>query len=231
QPQPTPHLTPPPGSAPAQQPNLSPLPSPPPQTHSIGIPPSPTTQTIAQPSGPVDPYPNRIEITMLQNQKRGIILKPVIDNNIEGGRVQISEGVIQQLGLGQGMLIGWEDPLTRAMGSARIDARNVAPNEIKMSSDTYEDTNVKSEQIVIFSTEPPIEKASELMLEVDSQPNLMGYALISPRTQYALSTKQDDILAFEDELTGAVGAAKVEVMEATPDNAIIIDSEVLEASG
>jgi hypothetical protein len=227
QPTPTPHLTPPPLTTPAPQPNLSPLPSPPP----IEVPSSPTTQPITQPSAPVDPYQNRIEVTLLREQKRGIIIKPMLDNSIEGGRVQISEGVLQQLGLGQGMLIGWEDPLTRAMGSARIDATNISPNEIKMSFDTYEDTNIKSEQIVIYSTEPPIEMATELMLEVESQPNLMGYALVSPRTQYALSIKQDDIIAFEDELTGAMGASKVEVMEETPDNVIIIDSEVLEASG
>ncbi|MHA2280765.1 MAG: VWA domain-containing protein [Promethearchaeota archaeon] len=228
QPTPTPHLTPPPGSAPAPQPTL---PSPPPQPVPTGFPSSQGTQPMTQPSAPVDPYPDRIEITTLQNQKRGIILKPTIANNIEGGRVQISEAVLQQLSLGQGMLIAWEDPLTRVMGSARIDARNIGPNEIKMSFDTYEDTNIKSEQVVAYSTEPPIEKATELMIEVESQPNLMGYALISPRTQYALSIKTDDILAFEDELTGAMGASKVEIMEETADNVIIIDSEVLEASG
>ncbi len=221
---PTPHLRPPPGSAPIPQPNLSPQPAP------LGTLPSPTISTT-QPAVPVDPYPNKIDITSLQNQKRGIILKPTLDSNIEGGRVQINPGVLQQLGLGQGMLIAWEDPLTRSMGSARIDAANIGPNEIKMSFDTYEDTNVKSEQVVVYSTEPPIEMASELMLEVESQPNLMGYSLISPRTQYSLSLTSEDTLAFEDELTGAMGASKVEVMEATPDNVIIIDSEVLEASG
>ncbi|MHA2036912.1 MAG: VWA domain-containing protein [Promethearchaeota archaeon] len=230
QPIPTPHLAPPPGSAPIPQPNLSPLPSPPPQPASLGTPSSPTT-SMTQPAAPVDPYPNKIDITTLQNQKRGLILKPTLDSNIEGGRVQLSAGILQQLGLGQGMLIAWEDPLTRAMGSARIDAANIGPNEIKMSFDTYEETNVKSEQVVVYSTEPPIEMASELMLEVSSQPNLMGYSLISPRTQYSLSLTSEDILAFEDELTGAMGASKVEIMEETPDNVIIIDSEVLEASG
>ncbi|MBA7665135.1 hypothetical protein ES703_73202 [subsurface metagenome] len=129
------------------------------------------------------------------------------------------------------MLIAWEDPLTRAMGSARIDQANIGMNEIKMSMDTYEDTNIQAEQVVVYSTEPPIQQASELMLEVQSQPNLMGYALVSPRTQYTLSIQSDDILAFEDELTGAMGAGKVEVSETTPDNVIIIDSEILEASG
>ncbi|MEE9213587.1 MAG: vWA domain-containing protein, partial [Thermodesulfobacteriota bacterium] len=231
QPTPTPQFTPPPSSVPTPQPTLSPLPSPPPQPAPTGIPPSPTTQPTPEPSAPVDPYANRIDVNLLQDQKHGIILKPVLDNNIEGGRVQLNASVLQQLGLAQGMLIGWEDPLTRVMGSARIDATSIVPNEIKMSFDTYEDTNIQAEQIVVYSTEPPIVKASELMLEVESQPNLMGYALVSPRTQYSLSIKTEDVLAFEDELTGAIGAAKVEVMEETPDNVIIIDSEVLEASG
>ncbi|GAG20543.1 unnamed protein product, partial [marine sediment metagenome] len=94
-----------------------------------------------------------------------------------------------------------------------------------------EDTNISGQQIVVYSTEPPIQKASELMLEVMSQPNLMGYTLVNPRIQHTLSLVQDDVLAFEDELTGAVGAGKVEILESVPDNTIIIDSEILEASG
>jgi uncharacterized protein YegL len=168
---------------------------------------------------------------MLGSQKNGIVLTPIVDASIEGGRVKISSTVVQQLGLGQGMLIGWEDPLTRAIGSARIDQGVMSPSEIRMSRDTKEDTNVIAEQIVAFSTEPPIQRASELMLEVQSQPNLMGYALVSPRTQHTLSLVLDNILAFEDELTGAIGAGKVEILESVPDNTIIIDSEILEASG
>jgi hypothetical protein len=217
-------------STPTPQPGISPLPTPP-QPTSLGVPPSPSAQPTIEQAVPAEPYPNKIDISVLQNQKRGVILKPIIDNSIEGGRVQISEAVLNQLGLGQGMLIAWEDHLTRSMGSARIDAANITPLEIKMSFDTYEDTNIQAEQVVVYSTEPPIERASELMLEVDSQPNLMGHALISPRTQHTLSINPEDILAFEDELTGAMGASKVEISESTPDNAIIIDSEVLEASG
>ncbi|MHA2391452.1 MAG: VWA domain-containing protein [Promethearchaeota archaeon] len=225
QPAPTPQLT------PTPQPSLSPLPSRPPQHSTIGMQPTPTGQLSSEPAAPVDPYPNKIEINMLASQKSGVILKPVLDNNIEGGRVLVNPSVLQQLGLGQGMLIGWEDPLSRSMGSARIDEANIMGTEFKMSFDTYEDTNIQSDQVVVYSTEPPIQKASELMMQVESQPNLMGYALVSPRTQHTLSIKQDDILAFEDELTGAMGAGKVEIMESTPDNVIIIDSEVLEASG
>jgi hypothetical protein len=195
------------------------------------IPQSGIPQYGMETAAPVESYPNKINVNMLQSQKNGVILKPSIDDSIEGGRVQLNPSIIQQLGLGQGMLIGWEDPLTRAMGSARIDPANIGMNEIKMSMDTYEDTNIQAEQIVIYSTEPPIQKISELMLEVQSQPNLMGYALVSPRTQYSLSLQRDDIIAFEDELTGAMGAGKVDVSETTPDNVIVIDSEILEASG
>jgi len=237
QPTPVPQSTPVPQPAaipqltPAPQPSLSPLPSPPPQPTSTGFPPSPTSQSSLESVAPADPYPNRIDVNMLATQKRGVVLRPVIDNNIEGGRIQVSPSITQQLGLVRGMLIAWEDPLTRSMGSARIDEANIGMTDIKMSFDTYEDTNIKSEQVVVYSTEPPIEKANELMLEVESQPNLMGFALVSPRTQYALSLQQNDILAFEDELTGATGAGKVDFLETAQDNVIIIDSEILEASG
>jgi len=231
QPTPAPQLTPTPApqARPAPQPSLSPLPSRPPPPMEI---PQPSIgQRMTEPVAPVEPFPNRIDINMLQSQKNGIILTPMLDNGIEGGRIQLNSGILQQLGLGQGMLIGWEDPLTRSMGSARIDAANISMNEIKMSMDTYEDTNIQADQIVVYSTEPPIQRASELMLEVQSQPNLMGYALISPRTQHTLSFQMDDILAFEDELTGAMGAGKVEVLESVPENTIVIDAEILEASG
>jgi hypothetical protein len=227
---PQPSLTPPPSTIPQPtQASLSPLPSRPPPP--MEVPQPGIAQYDTESAVPVEPYPNKIDINMLQSQKSGIILTPKIDDNIEGGRVQLAPGIIQQLGLGQGMLIAWEDPLTRAMGSARIDQANIGMNEIKMSMDTYEDTNIQAQQIVIYSTEPPIQKSSELMLEVQSQPNLMGFTLVSPRTQYTLSLQAEDILAFEDELTGAMGAGKIEVSETTPDNVIIIDSEILEASG
>ncbi len=224
-PRPQPTLVP----APAAQPSLSPLPSRPPPP--MEVPQPGIGQPMIEPTTPMEPFPDRIDINMLQSQKNGIVLTPMLDNSIEGGRVQLSTSILQQLGLGQGMLIGWEDPLTRAMGSARIDAANINMNEIKMSMDTYEDTNIQSDQIVVYSTEPPIQKVSELMLEVQSQPNLMGYTLISPRTQHTLSLEMDNILAFEDELTGAMGAGKVEILESVPDNSIVIDAEILEASG
>jgi len=232
-----PKPTPPPQPTMTPAPQLTPTPlpqAPPPQLSQppIGQVPAPTIgQNYGAAAAPADPYPNRIDVNMLSSQKMGVVLTPVVDDSIEGGRVKLSSTIVQQLGLGQGMLIGWEDPLTRSIGSARIDQGMIGPSEIRMSRDTKEDTNVNAQQIAVFSTEPPIQKASEAMLEVQSQPNLMGYALVSPRTQHTLSLVQDNVLAFEDELTGAIGAGKVDILESVPDNTIIIDSEILEASG
>jgi hypothetical protein len=246
QPSPTPGPFPQPKYTPPPQPTQAPIPPTPRPTPQMIPPPSPSIPTpqpmpqqMPPPPGeaygtqtaPVEPYPNRIDVRMLQSQKGGIILTPVVDNSIEGGRIQLSTSVIQQLGLGTGLLIAWEDPLTRSIGSARIDEAMINPTEIRMSRNTKEDTNVQAQQVVVYSTEPPIQKASEIMLEVQSQPNLLGYCLLSPRTQHILSLRTDDIVAFEDELTGAIGAAKVEISEATPVNMITIDSEILEASG
>ncbi|MFX1586679.1 MAG: VWA domain-containing protein [Promethearchaeota archaeon] len=244
QPQPTPTpqptYTPPPQPTPTPQPTYTPPPQPIPTPPPSSIPPQPIPQPM-QPSVPrqdygaqaptAEPYPNRIDVHKLQSQKGGIVLTPVVDNIIEGGRVQLNSSVIHQLGLGSGLLVAWEDPLTRSIGSARIDEAMISSTEIRMGRNTKEDTNIQAQQVIVYSTEPPIQKASEIMLEVHSQPNLLGYCLVSPRTQHVLSLRPDDIMAFEDELTGAIGAAKVEISEATPDNSITIDSEILEASG
>jgi len=205
------------------------MPTPPPQSMQVPSP-YPPAPRISAPTT-VEPYPNKIDANALANQRRGLVLVPVIDNTIEGGRVQLSPNILNRLGLGHGMIIAWEDPWTRASGSARINQANISDAEIKMSTETKEDTNVQANQIVIYSTEPPIQKASQVMLEVQSQPGLEGFCLASPRTQYTLSIQNDDVIAFEDELTGAVGAAKVRISETATDKAIIIDTEILEASG
>ncbi|MHA1750457.1 MAG: vWA domain-containing protein [Promethearchaeota archaeon] len=236
-PQPTPASVPQPSYAPPPpQPTPAPVPQPsyappPPQPTPMQPIPSMPSQEIGMGTTTADPYPNRIDVFMLQSQKGGIVLTPVVDDKIEGGRIQLSGTVIQQLGLGKGLLIAWEDPLTRSMGSARIDEAIISPTEIRLSRDTKQDTNIQSQQIVVYSTEPPIQRASELMLEVQSQPNLMGYCLVNARTQLTLSIKQDDVLSFEDELTGAMGAGKVDILEEVPNNVIVIDSEIIEASG
>ncbi|MGV9200350.1 MAG: vWA domain-containing protein, partial [Promethearchaeia archaeon] len=209
-----------------QQPQPSPQPQQPSQ-----IPSSQSSATPSAPVAPAEPHPNKIDATILADQKNGIVLKPVVDRNIEGGRIKISPGNLQKLGLGQGMLIAWEDPLTRSEGSARISQAPINDGEIRMSEDTKEDTNIKSDNLVVYSTEPPIEKASEISLEVQGQAGLNGYCKVAPRTQHTLDIEAEDVLAFEDDLTGAVGASKVKIDESLPDNVIVIDQEILDASG
>jgi len=178
-----------------------------------------------------EPFPNKIDPNMLAQQKNGILVQPVVSQKIEGGRIQLSPNNLQKLGLGVGMLVAWEDPLTRSNGSARIDQANIQDNQIRISQDTKEDTNIQADQIVIYSTEPPIQKAESVILEVESSAGLEGYCLVAPRTQHTLSLQKDDVIAFEDELTGAMGAGKVNISETVSDNIIVIDSEILEASG
>lgn len=207
------------------------------QPHGGPRPPSPTSseQSFTQESGipqpEPEPFPNRIDPNMLAQQKNGMVVQPIVSDKIEGGRIQLSSNNLQRLGLGQGMLIAWEDPLTRSTGSARIDIAAISDTQIKISQDTKEDTNIQSDQIVIYSTEPPIQKAESLILEVEPRAGLEGYALVSPRTQHTLSLQNDDVIAFEDDLTGAMGAGKVRISETVDDNIIVIDSEILEASG
>ena len=193
--------------------------------------PTPPSQVSQAQPIQAEPYPNKIDVNILQQQIGGIVLKPVIDDTIGGGRVRLNSSIIQNLGIGPGMLVGWEDPLTRAKGSARVEDAPINASEIHMSRDTKEDTNIQSQYIVVYSAEPPIQKVSEITLEVQSQPNLMGYCLVSPRIGLSLDLEKDDIVAFEDELTGATAAGKIEIVETVPDNVIIIDSEILEASG
>ena len=202
-------------------------PPPPPSMSSPGYQSMPSTQQQPQ----AQTFPNKINIDLLKKHKGGIIVRPVVSPHTAGGRVQINSKNLRKLGLGQGMLIIWEDPITRATGSARIDEASIADDEIRMSRDTKEDTNIQSEKVVIYSTEPPVKKAEQIMLQVDSRGDLQGYCLVSPRIQHTLSLQNNDIIAFEDELTGAVGAGKVQISESAPENTVVIDSEILEASG
>jgi hypothetical protein len=233
---PAPSQTPPPPSSAPRSAQSAPTP---PKSPSQGAPSAPNSYPSQSSMGQEpkmqevepEPYPNQIDPNILAEQKNGIIVQPVVSPKIEGGRIQLSPNNLQKLGLGQGMLIAWEDPLTRSNGSARIDQAQINDNQIRISQDTKEDTNIQSDQIVLFSTEPPIQKTESLILEVDSRAGLEGYCLVSPRTQHSLSLQKDDVIAFEDELTGAMGAGKVDISETISDNVVVIDSEILEASG
>ena len=111
---------PPPEPTPTSQPSLSPLPTPPPEPTSIPQPvPSPTpapqpslsplptkppppmevpqpshSQPMIEPVASIEQFPNKININTLKGQRNGIILTPILDNNIEGGRVKISVDIL-----------------------------------------------------------------------------------------------------------------------------------------
>ncbi len=199
---------------------------PPPSIPSAPTRPQPSPQGVS-----TGTFATPIDVNTLKQQKKGVVLNPVVDPSLRGGRVQVNPSVLQSLGLAHGMLIAWEDPTSRAKGSARVDAVAINMSEIRMSIDTKQDTNIQSPQIVVYSTEISLQKASQVTLEVRSQPNLMGYCQVGPNVQYTLSLQQNDVVQFSDDLTGASGACRVQIIDSIQGNVIVIDSEILEASG
>lgn len=172
-----------------------------------------------------------IDVNSLASEKNGIVLIPRVQVGLTG-KVKLNPSIAEQLGLAEGMLVGWEDPMSRATGAARITADESCPmSEIWMSDSTRDETDVRSPQVAVYSTEPPIEHRSALTVEVEATPDLMGYAFLSPRSIASLSMRPNDIIVFEDALTGAIGAAKVNMREDVEDNKMVIDAEILEASG
>ena len=178
-----------------------------------------------------EPYPDRIDVNILAQQKSGALVLNVKKTMGCNGRVKLNPQTIVSLRLAHGMLVAWEDPLTRSEGSARITAENIPQFEVHMDSDTAEDTNVRSDQIVVFSTEPPIEFQDEITLEVVSQAALEGFIMVNPRNAATLQVSEGQVLSFEDNLTGAIGAAKFKIKEDLPNDKVIIDAELIEASG
>lgn len=213
--------------------------SPPP----IGIPPAPSgipmqpsvnlqPPTFEQPPAPpVIQYPNKIDPTVLAGQKPGALVLLLNKVPFADGKAKLNQTTMQQLGLVPGMLIGWECPLTRSIGSARITTDNTTgPHQITMGVDTIEDTNLKSDQVVVYSTEPPIVHQDVLTLELRSESDVGG-VLVNPRNAATLGVKDGDVLIFEDNLTGANGAAKCGVRETLDNKQVVIDSMLVEASG
>jgi uncharacterized protein YegL len=208
--------------------------SPPPgmSTPGMGMGGTDISPTSIVPDIPIDPYPNRIDINYLAQQKPGaVILKISKSPTSLEGKVIIGGNLMTQFNLYPNALIGWEDPLTRASGSGRIRLGQISDSDIMMDESTQYDTNVKSEKIIVYSLEPPITQVEMVNLEVEGRPDLDGFIQINHRNAKSLGVNQGDILAFEDDLTGAFGAAKVCLNENISDKKIIIDQDLLEASG
>ena len=100
-----------------------------------------------------------------------------------------------------------------------------------MDENTAFDTAVEAPQILLYTMEPPIVHVEAITLEIDSKPDMGGYLEINHRNAMSLEVNERDILAFEDDLTGAFGAGKVRFNPDVPDNKVIVDQGLIEASG
>ncbi|MHA1718943.1 MAG: vWA domain-containing protein [Promethearchaeota archaeon] len=186
----------------------------------------------AESMAPPEPYPNKIDINLLLSNKPGsMIVRPKISPGSLEGKVVLSQNLVSRLNLFPNAIVGWEDPLTRATGSARLKIGQVTDDQILMDENTAFDTAVEAPQILLYSMEPPIVHVEAVTLEVESKPELGGFLEINHRNAMSLEVQERDILAFEDDLTGAFGAGKVRFNPDVPDNKIVIDQELIEASG
>ena len=95
-------------------------------------------------------------------------------------------------------------------------------------------TSSKPYDVVVYSAEPPIEKREVMEVNVKLVDDFAGKCSIGPRLSLSLDLggrSQNEVMAFEDPLTGAFGAAKVSIDPELPEDVIKIDSEIYEASG
>ncbi|MBD3188616.1 VWA domain-containing protein [Candidatus Bathyarchaeota archaeon] len=179
-------------------------------------------------------YPDMIDISQLAQETSGIILTPRIDNKAVDHVVLSAENV-ESLSLYEGMLVEFQDHKTRGRGAARIKTGNVKNNIIVMSQDAYDAADiVEKDDVVVYSAEPPIEKRELMEVNVELVDDFGGKCAISPRLSISLDLggrSENQVLAFEDPLTGAFGAAKVDINPELPEDTMQIDSEIYEASG
>ena len=185
-----------------------------------------------EPMAPPDPYPNKIDPETLKHEKTNAVISKVRQAHaLLDGKVVLCQNCISQLGLFTNALVGWEDPLTREKGSARVKIGKVPDNEILMDENTIYDTHIESPHIVLYSLEPPIIPQDALTLELQGKPDMGGFIEISPRNALTLQIQQGDVLSGEDDLTGAFFAGKVQINDTLPDEIVICDQELLDASG
>ena len=161
--------------------------------------------TEIAPPVPVDPYPNRIDVGMLSSQKPGsLVLRPSVSSMSLDGKIILNQNIVDQLGIYPNAMVGWEDPLTRATASARLRVGQASDNEILMDMNTKSDSNIQAEQIVIYSLEAPIVHVDVITLEVEGRADFNGFIQVNHRNGLSLGVQENDILAFEDDLTGAI---------------------------
>jgi hypothetical protein len=179
-------------------------------------------------------YPDMIDISQLAGEKNGLILSPKIDNTL-GDRLLISQANVEALGLYEGMMIEFQDHKTRGKGAGRVKVGPVDDRHIGMTQDAYDAGNiVEHDDAVVYSAEPPIEQREVMEVKVQTMDDFQGMCAIGPRLSLSMDLggrSENEVMAFEDPLTGSFGAAKVKIDPDLPETIIKIDSEVFEASG
>jgi len=179
-------------------------------------------------------YPNMIDISQLAQNKNGIVLTPRIDNTL-GDKFMLSSRNVEALGLYEGMMIEIEDHKTRGTGAGRIKVGPIEDRLIGLTQDAYDAANiVEKDDVVVSSAEAPIEQREVMTVKVQTMDDYGGMCSIGPRLSLSLNLggrSENEVMSFEDPLTGSFGAAKVKIDPDLPENMIKIDSEIFEASG
>ncbi|MBN2151613.1 MAG: VWA domain-containing protein, partial [Candidatus Lokiarchaeota archaeon] len=179
-------------------------------------------------------YPDMIDIGALAQKKNGMVLTPRVDNTL-GDKFMLSARNVEALGLYEGMMIEIEDHKTRGTGAGRIKVGSIEDRFIGMTQDAYDAANiVEKDDVVTSSAEPPIEKREVMTVNVKTMDDFGGMCAIGPRLSLSLNLggrSTNEVMSFEDPLTGSFGAAKVKIDPELPENMIKIDSEIYEASG
>lgn len=179
-------------------------------------------------------YPNMVDISQLAQDKNGVVLTPRIDNTL-GDKFMLSSRNVEALGLYEGMMVEIEDHKTRGTGAGRIKVGPIEDRLIGITQDAYDAANiVEKDDVVVSSAEPPIEQREVMTVKVQTMDDYGGMCSIGPRLSISLNLggrSENEVMSFEDPLTGSFGAAKVKIDPDLPENMIKIDSEIFEASG
>ncbi|TFF86141.1 MAG: VWA domain-containing protein, partial [Promethearchaeota archaeon] len=209
-------------SNPNTQPTQPTTPAPP--NPSIQSTPPIKSQTPVQPS-----------TTDVKKPEKTLTLNIILTQGQLNGQVQISQNTANFLELNNGEPIMFEDPTRPGVfGGARVQLALVDDDKIWMDGETYETSDILSTQVIVFNpqTEPPIEKKDKIDLQVEiGSSSGLGKIEMSERNFLTIDIEEDEIIRFEDNLTGAWGAGKVEMNKNLSDKIIQIPDEIYEAAG
>ncbi|MHA1230636.1 MAG: vWA domain-containing protein [Candidatus Helarchaeota archaeon] len=196
--------------------------------------PQPTSPTTSIPRiQPTRPQPTTI--SQVQKPEKTLTLNIILTQTPLNGLVQISQNVAQYLELNNNDPIMFEDPTRPGVfGGARVQIAMVQDDQIWMDQETYETADILATQVIVFNpqAEPPIVKKEKIELEVEiGSSSDSGKIELSQRNMLTLDLNDNDIIRFEDNLTGAWGAGRVQTNPTLSDKVIRIPDEIYEAAG